>query len=1067
MAEPSAKPARPTLPDAAELRAELHEAVQRLSFAELHSSTQWASELLAALPLGGADEASPASASSVSPTLPRSLCSPVLLAKAHFGMREYSRAAHVLQGSPAQSQELHSAPWPVFFRSYALYLAGEKRREEDAAEVTDPAEASRIHNTELKTLEEDLSALYREQKLDGLGLYVYGIVLKGLELKEDARRVLLESVHAFPCNWSAWLDIISISADLDDVTGRCEDLRLPPHWMSLFFEAALQLELQRNDSAKDLYVALRASFPESAYIASQIATCFYNLRNFDASQLAFEELRRRDPYRLSSLDTYSNILFVKEQAAALSHLARQAVKIDKYTPEACIIIGNYYSLKGEHEKAVIYFRRALALNRHFTPAWILMGHEFMEMKNTAAAIDAYRTAVTINRRDYRAWYGLGQTYELLSLHFYALFYYRQAMSLRPDDARMWCAMAQCYDHMDRKVEALKCYEKAHRCGDMERMALPRLARLHRDHGDHRQAAAYYGQMLEQSGHSRIVSSASGVRPDPSGLESIASVRRPLAGALQGGLASESVEALRFLMNFFAEEGRLAEAEACATQLLDTTGSEKPQCQDPSLCRKALGSGAEGAYVSPLDSEITFPMNQLASANVEADEDGWTNDIRDFQKACIDMSDAVGGNKWPEAGDRAPGCLLLFFRLAMQRCIWLGALCVRGFLVHAEETCAQNQNGQDEPTEAAAMADGTQDCGCSSLSRGASTKGEHSQPVRFEGLSDSAKRHNEDMVSIPAGRFHMGERKDRVHFPQDGEGPVRPVQMSSFWMDRFEVSNEKWQDFARETGYLTDAERLGDSFVAETYLSEAVNKTIHKKVDAVPWWLPVPNASWHQPEGIDSALSGASSRYGDRWNHPVVHISWNDAEAYCRWRNASLPTEAQWEYAARGGLEGKLYPWGDTTYGNETEGMPRRHRMNIWQGAFPKENTAKDGYQKTAPVDAYGPQNDWGLYNMVGNVWEWTGDWYSPVHFLTDKNKDTGLVDPTGPEIEELDEIVDMGYLKKDSSGQYEKIKKGGSFMCHKSYCYRYRICARSHLTADGSAHHTGVRCAGEVQQKKT
>merc|ERR1719343_1221117 len=268
--------------------------------------------------------------------------------------------------------------------------------------------------------------------------------------------------------------------------------------MSWFFRASLLVELQRNEEAAEIYAVLRQHFPESSYILSQIATCYYNMRNFDASQLAFDEVRKRDPYKLASLETYSNILYVKEQAAALSHLARQAVKIDKYTPEACCIIGNYYSLKGEHERSVTYFQRALWLNRNFTPAWILMGHEFMEMKNTPAAIDAYRTAVNINQRDFRAWYGLGQTYELLNLHFYALFYYRRAMTLRPEDARMWCAMAQCYELMDRKTEALKCYEKAHRCGDRERMALPRLARLHQDLGDSRQAAAYYGQMLAQS-----------------------------------------------------------------------------------------------------------------------------------------------------------------------------------------------------------------------------------------------------------------------------------------------------------------------------------------------------------------------------------------------------------------------------------------------------------------------------------------------------------------------------------------------------------------------------------------
>merc|ERR550525_1956411 len=280
------------------------------------------------------------------------------------------------------------------------------------------------------------------------------------------------------------------------------------------------MEMQRDEDAKDLYSELIRCFPGSSYILSQIATCYYNMRNFDESQLSFHEVRKRDPYKLASLDTYSNILYVKEQSAALSHLARQAIKIDKYTPEACCIIGNYYSLKGEHEKSVIYFQRGLSLNRNFTPAWILMGHEYMEMKNTPAAIDAYRTAVNINQRDYRAWYGLGQTYELLNLHFYALFYYRRAMMLRPDDARMWCAMAQCYDLMGRKPEALKCYEKAHRCGDQECIALPRLARLHQDLGDRRQAAAYYSQMLNQG---------------------VSGQWRPRAAG--GGLSTEVVEAL--------------------------------------------------------------------------------------------------------------------------------------------------------------------------------------------------------------------------------------------------------------------------------------------------------------------------------------------------------------------------------------------------------------------------------------------------------------------------------------------------------------------------------------------
>jgi len=539
------------LPKVATIRNDLTKAVADLSFCELASSTQWAAELCVALP-SEPDEmqlSPPSVASNISST---KMYNSVMLAKSYINMREYSRAAHALQNV----EGLHKNQSALFLRLYALYLAGEKRREEEAMEVVDPVEKCQVKNQELKTIEEHLAVLHQQGQLDGLNLYLYGITLRGLELKAEARRVLLQSVHAFPCNWSAWLDIIAISSDLNDVTDARSDLQLPDHWIVWFFQAALDMELQRNESARQVYGALRAHFPDSSYILSQIATCYYNMRNFDASQVSFDEVRKRDPYKLASLDTYSNILYVKEQSAALSHLARQAIKIDKYTPEACCIIGNYYSLKGEHEKSVTYFQRALCLNRNFTPAWILMGHEFMEMKNTPAAIDAYRTAVNINQRDYRAWYGLGQTYELLNLHFYALFYYRRAMTLRPEDARMWCAMAQCYDFMDRKAEALKCYEKAHRCGDRERMALPRLARLYQDRGDRRQAAAYYSQMLAQNAQGAWYPKVSG----------------------GGGLSTEVVEALKFLMVFYREEGKLVECEQCAAQLLDTAGPEKDEAK---------------------------------------------------------------------------------------------------------------------------------------------------------------------------------------------------------------------------------------------------------------------------------------------------------------------------------------------------------------------------------------------------------------------------------------------------------------------------------------------------------
>lgn len=482
-------------------------------------------------------------------------------------------------------------------------------------EIADPVEKCQVKNQELKAIEECLAAFYAQGSLDGLNLYLYGIALRGLERNADACAVLIESVRAFPCNWSAWLDIIAISAETDERSASsrgaaCASIpsqsggglsagvipsadtgdsfgqslilqlrNLPDHWIYWFFKAALHLELQNNGEARNLYGILRQQFPGSSYLLSQVATCHYNMRNFDQSHHAFEEVRRRDPYKLASMDTYSNILYVKEQSAALSNLARQAVKIDKYTPEACCIIGNYYSLKAEHEKSVTYFSRAISLNRSFTPAWILMGHEFMEMKNTPAAIHAYRTAVSTNQRDYRAWYGLGQTYELQNLHFYALFYYKRAMALRPDDARMWCAMAQCYDQLGRKPEALKCYQTAHRSGDHERMALPRLARLHQERGDRRQAAAYYAQIVQQSG----IGMSSGAHHGD-GSPSFSS----------GGLSIDAVEALKFLMIFYREQGQLVECEACANRLLDTQGPEKDEAK--AMLRKLRSAADVGVHV---------------------------------------------------------------------------------------------------------------------------------------------------------------------------------------------------------------------------------------------------------------------------------------------------------------------------------------------------------------------------------------------------------------------------------------------------------------------------------------
>ncbi|GAA1188922.1 formylglycine-generating enzyme family protein [Kitasatospora gansuensis] len=277
-----------------------------------------------------------------------------------------------------------------------------------------------------------------------------------------------------------------------------------------------------------------------------------------------------------------------------------------------------------------------------------------------------------------------------------------------------------------------------------------------------------------------------------------------------------------------------------------------------------------------------------------------------------------------------------------------------------------------------------------------------------------------LLALPGGRFLMGT-DDPVGFPADGEGPVREVEVGPFRISPTAVTNAQFGSFVKATGYVTEAERFGFSFVFEGFLASAVAATA-QSVAGVPWWRAVPGADWRRPEGPGSTA-------GDRQNHPVVHVSWHDARAYCAWSGTRLPTEAEWEYAARGGLEQKRYPWGDEL----TPGG--RHMCNIWQGVFPTLNTAADGHRSTAPVKSFRP-NGHGLYNVAGNVWEWCADWFSPDFHRTGPHHH-----PAGP---------------PDGT---RRVMRGGSHMCHDSYCNRYRVAARSSNTPDSSAGNIGFRVA--------
>jgi sulfatase modifying factor 1 len=281
-----------------------------------------------------------------------------------------------------------------------------------------------------------------------------------------------------------------------------------------------------------------------------------------------------------------------------------------------------------------------------------------------------------------------------------------------------------------------------------------------------------------------------------------------------------------------------------------------------------------------------------------------------------------------------------------------------------------------------------------------------------------------MVLIPGGTFRMGTN-DAEGFPEDGEGPIRPVTIKSFYLDSCAVTNAQFSKFVTATKYKTEAELFGWSFVFNLLVSVENAKNISQTVIDTPWWWAVEGASWHQPEGPKSHIK-------TRWNHPVIHISWNDAVAYCDWAGKRLPTEAEWERAARGGHEDLRYPWGnDLTPNNQ-------HLCNIWQGKFPDTNTKEDGYIGTAPVMSF-PPNAYGLYNVSGNVWEWCADWFSPDHHISNTQEN-----PKGP-----------------SLGQ-SRVMRGGSYLCHESYCNRYRVAARSANTPDSSTGNLGFRCARDA-----
>ncbi len=294
-----------------------------------------------------------------------------------------------------------------------------------------------------------------------------------------------------------------------------------------------------------------------------------------------------------------------------------------------------------------------------------------------------------------------------------------------------------------------------------------------------------------------------------------------------------------------------------------------------------------------------------------------------------------------------------------------------------------------------------------------------------GLERVRSGSTDGMRRLDGGRFTMGTDGD-YGFAADGEGPAHDVELSPFFIDETTVTNERFNDFVNASGYRTESERYGWSFVFFGHLPKTAQARVaRERVLGSEWWCRVDGADWRHPEGPGSTIK-------KRWQHPVVHVSWNDAAAYARWAGKRLPTEAEWEYGARGGLAGCRFPWGDDL---EPDG---KHRMNVWQGAFPTRNSEADGFYGTAPARSF-RANGHGLYNMTGNVWEWCLDWFDPGYYSVSPTRD-----PAGPA----------------TGGR--RVMRGGSYLCHASYCNRYRTDARSSNTADSATTNLGFRCVRDV-----
>ncbi len=405
------------------------------------------------------------------------------LAKSYYDIKEHDRVVATLAGAKSARSR--------FLRTYAAYLSADRKAQESLGHFLDTKQERHALFPPLNKLLGEI-----EGDTDPYLLYLRGLLHMRLEQREAAVECFVESVKGRPYNWSAWTQLAQLIDSADKFIEIKE--RLPSGPMRTFFAINVMLDLHTaTDLVMTMITELLDTFPGSVHLIAQKGMVYYHMRDFQAAEVQFDHVQSVDPYRMEEVDIYSNMLDVVNKKTKLAQLAHQDAEIDRNRPEVCTLIGNYYSSRGDHTRAIQYFKRALMFNRDYLPAWTLMGHEFVELKNTHAAIEAYRKAIDVNAKDYRAWYGLGQAYELLDMAHYAVEYYNQATTLRPYDCRMWSALAAVYEQLGRVPDAISAHTRALLGADHKQTPdiLAKLAALYATEGEPAKAVEYHRKIL--------------------------------------------------------------------------------------------------------------------------------------------------------------------------------------------------------------------------------------------------------------------------------------------------------------------------------------------------------------------------------------------------------------------------------------------------------------------------------------------------------------------------------------------------------------------------------------------